>query len=113
MSTKLDSMEDKQVTIIKQTESERLYVVETKLDNVLTVVEKTNEKIDDLTMSLMKYATRAELEQAILDREEKIKELKNADVRISKRHHLTVWLTGVLASALGVLITLLINRAFS
>ena len=94
------------------TESERLYVVETKLDTVLIAVEKTNSKIDELGTSLAKYATRAELEQAIIERNLEIAALKQADEILAKRHALNVWLTGVFASAFGVGLTILIQMAF-
>ena len=96
----------------KPTDSERLYVVETKLDTVLTAVEKTNSKIDELSTSLAKYATRAELEQAIIERNIEIASLKAADVTLSKRHTLNVWLTGIFGMAFGVGLTILINMAF-
>lgn len=95
------------------TESERLYVVETKLDTVLHAVEKTNTELASLSTALTRYATRTELEQAIADRNAKISELKAMDERIARRHSLTVWLTGTMSAAAGVGITLLINMAFS
>ena len=95
----------------KLTESERLYVVETKLDTVLNAVEKTNNKIDELTTSLARYATRAELEAAIIERNAEIATLKEADKLLAKKHQLQVWLTGVFSMAFGVGLTVLINMA--
>lgn len=95
----------------KLTESERLYVVETKLDTVLDAVEKTNNKIDDLTTSLSRYATRAELEAAIIERNAEIAALKEADRLLAKKHQLQVWLTGAFSMAFGVGLTVLINMA--
>lgn len=97
---------------MKQTESERLYVVETKLDSVLTSVEKTHDKIDGLVDSLNKYATREQLEQAIVDRDNKIKLLMEEDSRLAHKHVLTVWVTSLLTGATGVGITMLVQRAF-
>lgn len=95
----------------KLTESERLYVVETKLDTVLNAVEKTNTKIDELTTSLARYATRAELEAAIIERNAEILALKEADVLLAKKHSFQVWLTGVSSMAFGMGLTILINMA--
>ena len=95
----------------KLTESERLYVVETKLDTVLDAVEKTNNKIDELTTSLARYATRAELEAAIIERNAEIAALKEADKLLAKRHQFQIWLTGVFSMAFGVGLTVLINMA--
>lgn len=95
----------------KLTESERLYVVETKLDTVLNAVEKTNTKIDDLTTSLARYATRAELESAIIERNAEIAALKEADVLLAKKHAFQVWLTGAFSMAFGMGLTILINMA--
>lgn len=95
------------------TESERLYVVETKLDTVLTAVERTNDKIDDLGSSLVKYATRAELEQAVIDGNLEIEELKKVDAILAKKHALNVWLTGTLSAAFGIGMTILIQMAFN
>ena len=95
----------------KPTESERLYVVETKLDTVLNAVEKTNNKIDELTTSLARYATRAELEAAIIERNAEIAALKETDKLLAKRHQLQVWLTGVFSMAFGIGLTILINMA--
>ena len=95
----------------KLTESERLYVVETKLDTVLDAVEKTNNKIDELTTSLARYATRAELEAAIIERNAEIDALKETDKLLAKKHQFQVWLTGVFSMAFGVGLTLLINMA--
>ena len=95
----------------KLTESERLYVVETKLDTVLNAVEKTNNKIDELTTSLARYATRAELEAAIIERNAEIAALKEADKLLAKRHQLQVWLTGTFSMAFGVGLTILIDMA--
>ena len=95
----------------KPTESERLYVVETKLDSVLNAVEKTNNKIDELTTSLTRYATRVELEAAIVERNDEIAALKETDKLLAKKHAFQVWLTGVLSMAFGVGLTILINMA--
>lgn len=95
-----------------KTESERLYVVETKLDNVLTAVEKTNGKIDVLSESLARYATRAELESEITERNVEIVALREADKILAKRHLLSVWLTGTMSAAFGVGLTILIQMAF-
>ena len=95
----------------KLTESERLYVVETKLDTVLNAVEKTNNKIDELTASLARYATRAELEAAIIERNAEISALKEADVLLAKKHVFQVWLTGAFSMAFGVGLTILLNMA--
>ena len=95
----------------KLTESERLYVVETKLDTVLDAVEKTNNKIDELTTSLARYATRAELEAAIIERNAEIATLKEADKLLAKKHQLQVWLTGVFSMAFGMGLTILIDMA--
>ena len=96
----------------RPTESERLYVVETKIDTVLTAVEKTNTKIDELSDSLARYATRLELEEAIIDRNTQIAELKKADAELAKRHALQVWLTGSLSAVFGAVIAVLIKIAF-
>ena len=93
------------------TDSERLYVVETKLDTVLTTVEKTNSKINDLTTSLGRYATRAELEAAVIERDRLIAELRMEDAKLAKRHQFNVWLAGVMSMAFGVGLTTLINIA--
>ena len=93
------------------TDSERLYVVETKLDTVLTTVEKTNSKINDLTTSLGRYATRAELEAAVIERDRLIAELRREDTKLAKRHQFNVWLTGVMSTAFGGGLTILINMA--
>ena len=93
------------------TDSERLYVVETKLDTVLTTVEKTNSKINDLTTSLGRYATRAELEAAVIERDRLIAELRKEDAKLARRHQLNVWLAGVFSMAFGVGLTILINIA--
>ena len=95
----------------KLTESERLYVVETKLDTVLNAVEKTNTKIDELTTSLARYATRAELEAAIIERNIEIADLKEADILLAKKHAFQVWLTGVFSMAFGMGLTILMNMA--
>lgn len=96
----------------RPTESERLYVVETKIDTVLTAVEKTNTKIDDLTTSLARYATRLELEEAIIERNTQIAELKKADASLAKKHTLQVWLTGSLSMIFGAVMAILIKIAF-
>ena len=93
------------------TDSERLYVVETKLDTVLTTVEKTNSKINDLTTSLGRYATRAELEAAVIERDRLIAELRREDAKLAKRHQFNVWLTGVFSMAFGMGLNILINMA--
>ena len=93
------------------TDSERLYVVETKLDTVLTTVEKTNSKINDLTTSLSRYATRAELEAAVIERDRLIAELRREDAKLAKRHQFNVWMAGVMSMAFGVGLTTLINIA--
>ena len=93
------------------TESERLYVVETKLDTVLNAVEKTNNKIDELTTSLDSYATRAELKAAIIERNAEIADLKESDKLLAKKHQFQVWLTGVFSMAFGIGLTILINMA--
>lgn len=93
------------------TDSERLYVVETKLDTVLTTVEKTNSKINDLTTSLSRYATRAELEAAVIERDRLIAELRKEDAKLAKRHQFNVWIAGVMSMAFGVGLTVLINMA--
>ena len=93
------------------TESERLYVVETKLDTVLNAVEKTNNKIDELTASLDSYATRAELKAAIIERNAEIADLKETDKLLAKKHQLQVWLTGAFSMAFGIGLTILINMA--
>ena len=95
----------------KLTESERLYVVETKLDNVLDAVEKTNNKIDELTTSLSRYATRAELEAAIIERNAEVASLKEADKLLAKKHQFQIWLTGAFSMAFGIGLTILINMA--
>ena len=94
-----------------KTESERLYVVETKLDTVLDAVEKTNGKIDILSESLLRYATRSELEAAIIERNNEIASLRDADKLLAHKHALNVWLTGVGASAFGAGLTVLIQMA--
>lgn len=96
----------------RPTESERLYVVETKIDTVLTAVEKTNTKIDDLSTSLARYATRLELEEAIVERNTQIAELKMADANLAKKHALQVWVTGSLSAVFGAVIAILIKIAF-
>lgn len=96
----------------RPTESERLYVVETKIDTVLTAVEKTNTKIDELSDSLARYATRLELEEAIIDRNTQIAELKKADAELAKRHALQVWVTGSLSAVFGAVVAILIKMAF-
>lgn len=96
----------------RPTESERLYVVETKIDTVLTAVEKTNTKIDDLSTSLARYATRLELEEAIVERNTQIAELKKADANLAKKHTLQVWLTGSLSTIFGAVMAILIKIAF-
>lgn len=96
----------------RPTESERLYVVETKIDTVLTAVEKTNTKIDELTTSLARYATRLELEEAIIERNTQIAELKKADANLAKKHALQVWVTGSLSAIFGAVIAILIKIAF-
>lgn len=96
----------------RPTESERLYVVETKIDTVLTAVEKTNTKIDELSTSLARYATRLELEEAIMERNTKIAELKRADSELAKKHALQVWVTGSLSATLGAVIAILVKIAF-
>ena len=93
------------------TDSERLYVVETKLDTVLTTVEKTNSKINDLTTALGRYATREELAAAVIERDRLIAELKREDAKLAKRHQFNVWLTGVMSTAFGIGLTVLINMA--
>lgn len=93
------------------TESERLYVVETKLDTVLNAVEKTNNKIDELTTSLDSYATRAELKAAIIERNAEIADLRESDKLLAKKHQLQVWLTGAFSMAFGIGLTVLINMA--
>ncbi len=95
----------------RPTESERLYVVETKIDTVLTAVEKTNTKIDELTTSLARYATRLELEEAIVERNAQIAELKKADSELAKKHALQVWLNGSLSAIFGAVIAILIKIA--
>ena len=96
----------------RPTESERLYVVETKIDTVLTAVEKTNTKIDELSDSLARYATRLELEEAIIDRNTQIADLKKADAELAKRHALQVWVTGSLSAVFGAVVAILIKMAF-
>ena len=96
----------------RPTESERLYVVETKLDTVLSAVEKTNTKIDDLSTSLVRYATKVELEESIADRNTEIAALKLADEKLGKRHALQVWLTGTLSAIFGAVMTILLKIAF-
>ena len=96
----------------RPTESERLYVVETKIDTVLTAVEKTNTKIDELSDSLARYATRLELEEAIIDRNTQIADLKKADDELAKRHALQVWVTGSLSAVFGAVVAILIKMAF-
>lgn len=96
----------------RPTESERLYVVETKIDTVLTAVEKTNTKIDELSTSLARYATRLELEEAIIERNAHIAELKKADAELAKKHALQVWITGSLSMIFGAVIAILIKIAF-
>ena len=96
----------------RPTESERLYVVETKLDTVLSAVEKTNTKIDDLSSSLVRYATRVELEEAVLERNNEIAALKLADEKLGKKHALQVWLTGSLSAAFGAVMAILLKIAF-
>lgn len=93
------------------TESERLYVVETKLDNVLTAVAEINTGLGELKDSLNRYATREELEQAVLDREAQIEKLKAEDARIAKKHALNVWLTGTMSAGAGTGLTILITIA--
>ena len=93
------------------TESERLYVVETKLDTVLDAVEKTNNKIDELTTSLARYATRSELEAAIIERNAEIAALREADKLLAKKHQFQIWLTGAFSMAFGTGLTILINMA--
>ena len=95
----------------KPTDSERLYVVETKLDTVLSTVEKTNSKLNDLTTSLARYATRSELEAAVAERDSKIRELERADKNLAKKHQINVWLTSVFSAAFGIGLTILINMA--
>lgn len=87
-------------------------MVETKLDNVLSTVEKTNTKIDDLSASLARYATRLELEEAIIERNTQIAELKKVDAELAKRHALQVWLTGSLSALFGAVMAILIKIAF-
>ena len=96
----------------RPTESERLYVVETKLDSVLSAVEKTNTKIDDLSSSLVRYATRVELEEAIIERNTEIEALKLADERLGKKHALQVWLTSSLSALFGAVVAILVKLAF-
>lgn len=96
----------------RPTESERLYVVETKIDTVLTAVEKTNTKIDDLSTSLSRYATRTELEGAIMERNAHIEELKQADANLAKKHALQSWVTGSLSAIFGAVIAILVKIAF-
>ena len=93
------------------TDSERLYVVETKLDTVLTTVEKTNSKINDLTTSLSRYATMAELVASVIERDRLIAELRKEDAKLAKRHQFNVWIAGVMSMAFGVGLTVLINMA--
>ena len=93
------------------TESERLYVVETKLDTVLNAVEKTNNKIDELTTSLARYATREELEAAVVERNAEIAALKETDKLLAKKHQFQIWLTGAFSMAFGIGLTILINMA--
>ena len=99
------------VNMADKTESERLYVVETKLDTVLDAVEKTNGKIDILSESLASYATRSELEAAVIERNNEIASLREADKLLARKHALNVWITGVSASAFGAGLTVLIQMA--
>ena len=96
----------------KLTESERLAVLETKVDSILEVVEKTNTKIDNLSGSLTTYVTKGELDKAIIERNEQIGALKLALGDVARKHTFTVWLTGTFSAAAGVLLTILIQRAF-
>lgn len=87
-------------------------MVETKIDTVLTAVEKTNAKIDALSASLARYATRTELEEAIIEHNTHVAELKKADAELAKRHALQVWVTGSLSAIFGAVVAILIKIAF-
>ena len=95
-----------------QTDGERLVALETKVDSILEVVEKTNTKIDGLSSSLTTYVTKGELDKAIIERNEQIGALKLSIIDVARKHTLTVWLTGTFSAAAGVLLTILIQRAF-
>ena len=75
------------------------------------ITTKINNKIDELTTSLARYATRAELEAAIIERNDDIAALKEADVLLAKKHVFQVWLTGAFSMAFGVGLTILFNMA--
>ena len=93
----------------KLTNEERLAVVETKLDTVLSAIEKTNDKLDSLGKSLSTYATKQELSNAVAERTKQIQELELSIIETKKRHSLSVWITGTLSAVFGVILTLLVT----
>ena len=62
--------------------------------------------------SMEHYATRVELEEAIVERNLEIAALKLADKELSKRHSFQVWITGSLSAVFGAVLAILIKIAF-
>ena len=94
------------------TQTERLAVLETKVDTVLEAVEKTSIKIDGLGGSLNAYAKKTELYNAVAERNKIVASLEKRVEDMAKAHTWTVWLTGTFSAAAGITLTLLIEKAF-
>lgn len=83
----------------KNSQEERLAVLETKMDTVISQQKDTNAKLDQLLPTL---ATRAELDA-----------LRKEWSVLRKRNTLQIWLTGTLSAVFGVVMTILIQGYFN
>lgn len=106
---------------IPMTEIERLVAVETRLLSVERMLSKIDQKLDILIPT---FATQAQLVEEKAEREKQIIEVKTAlDGKVvtlsndlenaRKRSSVQAWLTGVLGTAFGAVMALLIQAYFT
>jgi len=106
---------------IAMTEIERLVKVETRLTTVVETLTKIDQKLDILIPT---FATTALVTEEKAEREKQITEVKtDLDVKIvnlandienaKKRSSVQSWLTGILGTAFGAIMALLIQAYFT
>lgn len=91
---------------MSKTELERLVALETKMDTIITTVDKINTKIDEALPNIVTHAQFADYKEentrAIAGLEKKFETVK-------LKNTITVWISGTLSAIFGAILAILIK----
>lgn len=96
--------------VVARTDQERLIVLETKVDAIIESQKSITTKLDVLIPTLVTQTQLAE-KTTVLNAE--IAALKLELISSKKRSTLLNWLTGILGTVFGIVMTILIQGYFS